>query len=34
MSTVEGDVLRRVWDGLVYRIDMCHVTLVAHIEHL
>ena len=24
----------RVWQQLEYRVDICHVTRVAHIEHL
>jgi hypothetical protein len=28
------DLLTRVWQELEYRIDVCRVTRVAHIEHL
>jgi len=27
-------MVRRVWQGLEYRIDVCRVTRRAHIEHL
>jgi len=28
------NMLTRVWQQLEYRIDVCHVTCGAHIEHL
>jgi len=28
------DMVTRVWQELDYRIDVCHVTHGAHIEHL
>jgi len=28
------NMLMRVWQELEYRIDVCHVTRRAHIEHL
>jgi hypothetical protein len=34
VSAIDDDVLRRVWDELDYRIEVCHVTRGAHIEHL
>jgi hypothetical protein len=34
MSTIDGDVLQKVWDELDYRIDVCRVTRRAYIEHL
>jgi hypothetical protein len=34
VSTINSDILQRVWDELDYRIDVCCVTRVAHIEHL
>jgi hypothetical protein len=32
--TLLGNMLTRVWQQLEYRIDVCHVTRGAHIEHL
>jgi len=34
MSTIDGDILQRVWDESDYTISMWHVTWGAHIEHL
>ena len=33
-GTHESKYLTRVWQQLEYRIDVCHVTRCAHIEHL
>ena len=32
--SVTPDTLSKVWDELCYRLDVCHVTKGAHIEHL
>jgi hypothetical protein len=34
MSTINGDILQRVWNELDYRTDVCHMTGGAQIEHL
>lgn len=34
IETVDRNMLRRLWDRLDYRIDICWVTNGAHIEHL
>jgi hypothetical protein len=34
METITLDMLIRVWQELDYRLDVCHVTKRAHIEHL
>jgi hypothetical protein len=34
MSTIDDDMLKRVWDELGYSIDVCRVTRGAGIEHL
>jgi len=34
VSTIEGDILQRVWHESEYRIDACLVTREGHIEHL
>jgi hypothetical protein len=34
VETITLDMLIRVWQELDYRLDMCHVTKGAHIEHL
>jgi hypothetical protein len=31
---VDRDMLTRVWNEMDYRIDVCRVTKVLHIEHL
>lgn len=31
---IDRDMLRRVWDELDYRLDVCRITQGAHIEHL
>ena len=28
------DMLARVWEEMEYRLDICHVTRGAHIQHL
>jgi hypothetical protein len=34
LSTIDDDMLQRVWDETDYRIDVCCVIWGAHIEHL
>jgi hypothetical protein len=34
VKNIDAPVLTRVWQELEYRIDVCHVTGGAHIEHL
>ena len=34
VQTIDGNMLKRVWQELDYRIDICRVTKDAHIEHL
>ena len=34
VQTVDGNMLKRVWQELDYRIDICRVTKGAHVEHL
>ena len=34
VQTIDGNMLKRVWQELDYRIDICRVTKGAHIEHL
>jgi hypothetical protein len=34
MVTITPDLLIRVWQELDYRLDVCHVTKGAHVEHL
>jgi hypothetical protein len=31
---VDRDVLKRVWNEMDYRIDVCRITKGGHIEHL
>jgi hypothetical protein len=33
-ETITADLLEKVWNELVYRVDVCRITKVAHIEHL
>ena len=33
-ARVDKDMLRSVWTELDYRINICRVTKVSHIEHL
>jgi hypothetical protein len=34
VKNIDAPLLTRVWQELEYRIDVCHVTCGAHIEHL
>ena len=34
VQTIDANMLKRVWQVLDYRIDICRVTKGAHIEHL
>jgi hypothetical protein len=34
VATIDADTIRRIWDEIAYRCDICHVTLENHIEHL
>ena len=34
VASVDEDMLRSVWTELDYRIDICRVTKVSHMEHL
>jgi hypothetical protein len=34
VKNIESPMLRRVWQELEYRIDVCRVTRGAHIEHI
>ena len=34
VKNIDAPMLTRVWQELEYRIDVCHVTRGAHIEHL
>jgi hypothetical protein len=34
VKNIDAPMLTRVWQELEYRIDVCHVTHGAHIEHL
>jgi len=34
VASVDEGMLRSVWTELDYRIDICRVTKVSHIEHL
>jgi hypothetical protein len=34
MKNIDIHMLTRVWQELEYRMDVCRVTLGAHIEHL
>ena len=34
VQTVDGNMLKRVWQELEYRMDIFRVTSGAHIEHL
>jgi hypothetical protein len=33
MKNIDARMLTRLWQKLEYRIDVCHVTRGAHIEH-
>ena len=34
VETIDGNMLKGVWQELDFRIDICRVTKGAHIEHL
>jgi hypothetical protein len=34
LHTITADTLHRVWDEFDYRVDVCRVTLGAHVEGL
>jgi hypothetical protein len=34
VKNIDALMMTRVWQDLEYRIDVCHVTRGAHIEHL
>jgi hypothetical protein len=34
ITVTDHDMLQRVWQELDYRLDVCHVTGGAHVEHL
>jgi hypothetical protein len=34
LQAITADMLHRVWDEFDYRVDVCRVTLGAHIEGL
>jgi hypothetical protein len=34
IACITRDTLHKVWDELDYRLDICHVTLGAHVELL
>ena len=34
VQTIDGNMLKRIWQELDYRIDICKVTKGGHIEHL
>jgi hypothetical protein len=34
VKNIDAPMLKRVWQELEYRIDVCRVTRGAHIEHL
>ncbi|GFW87553.1 uncharacterized protein TNCV_4485181 [Trichonephila clavipes] len=34
VARITSNTLNKVWDELTYRLDVCHVTNGAHIEHL
>ena len=34
LQTITADMLHRIWDEFDYRVDVCSVTQVAHIEGL
>ena len=34
VALVDRDMLRRVWNEMDYRIDVCRITKGGHIEHL
>ena len=34
VAVVDRDMLTRVWNEMIYRIDVCRITKGGHIEHL
>jgi len=34
IETITTDMLQTVWNELDYRVDVCRITKVSHIEHL
>jgi hypothetical protein len=34
VAAFDHQMLKRVWQELDYRIDICHITKGGHIEHL
>jgi hypothetical protein len=34
VKNIDAPMLMRVWQELEYRIDVCHVTRMAQIEHI
>jgi hypothetical protein len=34
IQTITTDMLQTVWNELDYRVDVCRITKVSHIEHL
>ena len=34
VATIDNAMLRRIWQKLDYRLDVCRATNGAHIEHL
>jgi hypothetical protein len=34
IETITADMLEKVWNKFDYRVDVCRITKVAHIEHL
>jgi hypothetical protein len=34
IETITADMLKKVWNELDYRVDVCRITKGAHIEHL
>ncbi|GFW22280.1 DUF4817 domain-containing protein [Trichonephila clavipes] len=34
VGRISSDIFKKAWDELTYRLDLCHVTNGAHIEHL
>jgi hypothetical protein len=34
IATITADMLEKVWNEHDYRVDVCRITKVAHIEHL
>ena len=34
IETIAANIIQTVWNELDYRVDVCRITKVAHIEHL